>query len=151
MRAMRRAAAMLEQDLLGAPAFLMLSMVSEGALNAANASYLHAATADGLKGYIDRLPVDRAINWTSLCSQGNLLPFIPQIVAAGGHISIGLGDYPHEELGLPTNAALVSEVVRRLRSDGCEPASPDEAREMLGMRARQPATDARLDAGAAAG
>ena len=36
-------------------------------------------------------------------------------VAAGGHIAIGLGDYPYPELGTPTNAELVRAVVDRLR------------------------------------
>jgi len=137
MRAMQRAVAMLQDGLLGAPALFMLSTVAEGVLDADSARYLQPSTPEGLTSFIGRLPADASLNWTSLSYKGNLLPLIPQIVAQGGHISIGLGDYPYPELGLPTNAALVREVVRVVRSLGCETATPDAAREILGMRAAQ--------------
>ncbi len=47
--------------------------------------------------------------WTATLGGGNLLPLIPQIVAAGEHISVGIGDYAYPELGCPTNGALIAE------------------------------------------
>jgi uncharacterized protein (DUF849 family) len=51
----------------------------------------------------------------------------------GGHVSIGLGDYPYPELELPTNARLVSRVAQMAREMGREIATPQEARKMLGL------------------
>jgi len=51
----------------------------------------------------------------------------------GGHVAIGIGDYPYPELGLPTNAQLVQHVADLARSLGREVATADEARQMLGI------------------
>ncbi len=51
----------------------------------------------------------------------------------GGHVAVGLGDYPYTELGAPTNADVVREVARLARAMGREVATPDDTREMLGM------------------
>jgi uncharacterized protein (DUF849 family) len=59
-------------------------------------------------------------------------------IAAGGHVAIGIGDYPYPELGTPSNARLVEEVVKLARLVGREVATPDEARHMLGIRAATP-------------
>jgi uncharacterized protein (DUF849 family) len=135
MRAMRRTAALLADDLLGSNPVLILSMVGEAALNETNSAYLQRASLNGLNDYLRALPQDRAFRWTTLCSSGNLLPLIPQIVELGGNINLGIGDYPYPELNLPTNAELVSHVVGLVRSHGCDVASPEEAREILGLRA----------------
>jgi len=133
MRAMRRAVALLDDNLLGPDPVLMLSMVDDAALNETNIAYLQRASREGLNDYLQALPRDRSFRWTTLCSGGNLLPLIPRIVELGGNISIGLGDYPYPELGLPTNAELVRHVVRLLRSQGVDVASPEEARETLNL------------------
>jgi uncharacterized protein (DUF849 family) len=54
-------------------------------------------------------------------------------IEQGGHVAIGIGDYAYPELGYPTNAALVDEVVKLARLVGREIASPQEARKMLGI------------------
>ena len=51
----------------------------------------------------------------------------------GGHISIGLGDYPYAEYGAPTNAELIRRVREQAESMGREIATLEETREMLGM------------------
>jgi uncharacterized protein (DUF849 family) len=132
--AMRRTAALLGEGLVSGPAMMMVSMATEAA-----GDDRRVANGERVTAYEDLLAADPPHNWSALCGGGNLLPMIPRIVEAGGNLSIGIGDYPYAELGLPTNAALVGEVVRFLRSLGCEPASPAEARELLGLPARQPA------------
>ena len=55
-------------------------------------------------------------------------------IEQGGHIAIGIGDYAYPELGYPTNAALVDEVVKLARLVGREVASPEEARKILAIK-----------------
>jgi uncharacterized protein (DUF849 family) len=66
-----------------------------------------------------------------LSHAGNILPLVPEIVALGGHVSIGLGDYAYPELGRPSNADLVRRVAEISRTMGREIATPQEAREIL--------------------
>ena len=77
---------------------------------------------------------DKRIEWTVCCKHGNLFPLAMQAIAEGGHVSIGIGDYDYPELGQPTNAELVAEIVRMARLVGREIAAPDEARAILGLR-----------------
>lgn len=54
----------------------------------------------------------------------------------GGHVRVGLEDYPYYSSGEPAeNARLVERIVRIIRDLGMEPASPAEARELLGLPA----------------
>jgi uncharacterized protein (DUF849 family) len=55
------------------------------------------------------------------------------VIAQGGHISIGLGDYAYTELGQPTNADLVRRIGEIARELGREVATPAEAKQILGM------------------
>jgi 3-keto-5-aminohexanoate cleavage enzyme len=52
-------------------------------------------------------------------------------IAKGGHVSIGLGDDPYTNLGLPTNADLVRVVADLADKHGRPVASPAEARDLL--------------------
>lgn len=90
----------------------------------------HPATSAGLRAFVDNLP-PRRIEWSVLGLQTNLLDLVPEIIALGGHLSIGLGDYAYPELGRPANADLVRRVTEIARSMGREVASPAEARAML--------------------
>jgi uncharacterized protein (DUF849 family) len=95
----------------------------------------HPGTVRGMQALVEFLPAGRAVHWTVSCFGGNVLALVTSAVAAGGHISIGLGDYPYLELGMPTNAQVVAEVVRMVRAIGREPATPAEVRELLGTAA----------------
>lgn len=57
-------------------------------------------------------------------------------VSLGGHIRVGLGDHHYGEIGAPTNAGLVERAVAIARAIGREPATPDEARQICGIRPR---------------
>ena len=93
----------------------------------------HPGTPEGLDAHITFLPKDRRIVWTVVNYKGNLLLLTEKIIEAGGHVSIGLGDYPYTELGQPTNAEVVAAVVAQARALGRQPATVEETREILAM------------------
>lgn len=63
------------------------------------------------------------------------LPATTMSILLGGHVRVGLEDNLYYGPGsLTTNEALVERTVRLIRELGHEPATPAEAREMLGLR-----------------
>jgi len=57
-------------------------------------------------------------------------------IAAGGHVRVGLEDniyYDRDKTDLADNVRLVARIVRIAREMGREPATPDEARRIIGM------------------
>ena len=100
----------------------------------------HPATPAGLRAFLDTLPANRRVEWTVLCQGAGLFPLAMNAIQAGGHVAIGIGDYPYPELGAPTNADLVAEVVRMAHAVGREVATPAEAREVLALAARPSGT-----------
>jgi 3-keto-5-aminohexanoate cleavage enzyme len=65
---------------------------------------------------------------------GNLFGLAAAIISQGGHISIGLGDHPYNELGMPTNADLIRRIVSIAHECGREVATPAEAWQLLNPR-----------------
>jgi 3-keto-5-aminohexanoate cleavage enzyme len=92
-----------------------------------------AATPRQLLHMVDTLP--SGVPW-SVCAIGRQqLPMNIMAMAMGGHARTGLEDniyYRKGELAT-SNAQLVARVVRIGREMGREPASPAEAREILGL------------------
>lgn len=67
-------------------------------------------------------------------SKGNL-PCLFTALALGGGVRVGLEDTGFYEKGvMADNPMLVARAARIIREFGCEPATPDEAREMLGLK-----------------
>jgi 3-keto-5-aminohexanoate cleavage enzyme len=124
---LRTADALLDMDLVGEPAYALLVHCEGGILGG------HPANSYGLRAFRDHLPQDRHIEWTVCCKEGNLFPAAMTAIAEGGHVAIGIGDYAYPELGQPTNADLVREIVHMAKLVGREVATPEEARQMLGM------------------
>jgi uncharacterized protein (DUF849 family) len=63
------------------------------------------------------------------------LPATTQAILMGGHVRVGLEDNNYYSHGvLATNEQLVARTVRIIRELGAEPATPAEAREMLGLK-----------------
>jgi uncharacterized protein (DUF849 family) len=118
--------AFLAMGVLRAPAFAQVTL-SDVLLST------HPGTVRGMQSLVEFLPRDHDVHWCVSCFGGNLLELVPAALDAGGHVSIGLGDYPYRELGEPTNADLVAEVVRMARAAGREPATPDEVRDVLAL------------------
>lgn len=93
----------------------------------------HPGTPEGLDAHITFLPKDRRVVWTVVNYKGNLFALTEKIIRAGGHISIGLGDYPYAEFGQPTNADIIARVAEQARALGREPASVEDTRAMLAI------------------
>lgn len=123
----RLAEAFLEMDLIDEPVYLLFALSDCGYLGG------HPGTVRGLINHLDFLPQGHAIEWSVNNKVGNLFGPAALALESGGHVAIGLGDYPYTELGTPTNADVVAQVANLARCLGREPATPDEAREILGI------------------
>ncbi|MDJ0895522.1 MAG: 3-keto-5-aminohexanoate cleavage protein [Alphaproteobacteria bacterium] len=123
----RQIDALMEMGVITQPAYVCFCL-TDGIMLAG-----HPGTPEGLDAHLMFLPKNRDIVWTVVNYKGDLLRLTEKIIKAGGHISIGTGDYPYAEYGQPTNAALIERVVAQARSLGREPASVEETRAMLGM------------------
>lgn len=125
----RLLAALIDAGDLVAPVYAQVTL-SETLLST------HPGTVAGMRALLDFLP-DRTtrVEWSVLSVGGNLLPLVAPAVEAGGHIAIGLGDYPYPELGTPTNADLVRQVVGELEVLGRRPATAAEVRSSLELGA----------------
>ncbi|MGI9477645.1 MAG: 3-keto-5-aminohexanoate cleavage protein [Hyphomicrobiaceae bacterium] len=116
---------------------LILSTVCENWLASAAARTPlggHPGTLKGLQAHLDFLPPDRRIVWTVVNYGGNLLALAGTIIALGGHISIGMGDYSYPKLRAPTDAQLIERVVQIAGDVGREVATPDEAEQILAIQ-----------------
>lgn len=123
----RQAAAFMDMGLVPEPAYLLL-LLSDGIMLAG-----HPGTPEGLDAHTRFLPKDKQVVWTVCNFNGDLLRVMEKIIEEGGHISIGLGDYPYVEHGKPTNAELVRKVRRQAEAAGRGVATLDETREILAM------------------
>jgi 3-keto-5-aminohexanoate cleavage enzyme len=118
--------AFLAMGVLPSPAFAQVTL-SDVMLST------HPGTVRGMQTLVEFLPRDQQVHWSVSCFGGNLLKLVTTAVESGGHVSIGLGDYPYRELGEPTNAEVVAEVVRMVRAVGREPATPADVRDVLAI------------------
>jgi uncharacterized protein (DUF849 family) len=103
-------------------------VLSEAGLLAGN-----PGTVRGLEAMVDFIPANLQMRWSVMCVGGNLFPLVGATLERGGHIAIGLGDYPYNEIGTPRNAELVERVAEMARQIGRVIATPSEARRMLGI------------------
>ncbi len=118
---------LLETGVLQEPLYLQLLLTADGVLSG------HPATARGLDALLDFIPDGVDLEWNVLGYGANLLELADVVLERGGHFALGLGDYPYLELGMPTNADVVANLVARARAHGREPATPAQARERFGL------------------
>lgn len=89
-------------------------------------------TPRGLQQMVEEIPAG-----SELCVSGigaQQLPAVTHALLLGGHVRVGLEDNLYLRRGeLATNEALVERIVRIIRELDCEPATPAEAREILGL------------------
>lgn len=116
---------MLRQGLLDPePLFQLCMGISWGA----------PATIEGLLAMRQGLPADAA--WASFGVARAQFPIVAHAALIGGHVRVGLEDNLYIEQGVLArdNAQLVEKAVQIIRLLGFEPASSDEARQMLKLR-----------------
>jgi len=91
------------------------------------------ATPKTLLSMIDFLPEDTIFNCTAVGSAQ--LPLTTMAMLLGGCVRVGLEDNIYYGKGeFATNAQLVARTVRIAGQLGKEPATPDEARQILGLK-----------------
>ena len=119
----------LDRGMFEAPIFLQFVMGILGGI---------AAEVDNLvfmRRTADRLFGD-GYQWSVIGAGGAQMRMAALAAQMGGHVRVGLEDSLTIERGVPatSNAQQVEKVVRILREQGNAPASPAEAREMLGLK-----------------
>jgi 3-keto-5-aminohexanoate cleavage enzyme len=86
---------------------------------------------------VDHLPAQRKINWNvSVMDPKTQWQILSLAINLGGHVRVGWEDNPYlDDQGTlaTTNAQLVEKIVRIARELGREVASPEEARQILGV------------------
>ncbi|WP_290812554.1 3-keto-5-aminohexanoate cleavage protein [Halovivax sp.] len=91
------------------------------------------ATVENLAHQVRQLPDDAP--WQVIGIGRDQWPLVAAALSMGGNVRVGLEDnfyLPSGEMA-DGNAALVAEAARMARQLGREPATPDEAREILGV------------------
>lgn len=124
---MRQAYAFMDIGLVPEPAYHLFLLSGDSLLAG------HPGSAAGLSAFTGLLPATPRAVWTVCNFNGDLLPLCDGIIRQGGHVSIGLGDYPYAEYGSPGNAELIARVCKLAEAAGRAVATPAEARVMLGM------------------
>ncbi|NVO13089.1 MAG: 3-keto-5-aminohexanoate cleavage protein [Rhodoplanes sp.] len=91
------------------------------------------ATIEALLLMRDMLPKNAF--WTGFGIGGHEFPMVAQAVLLGGHVRVGLEDNLYIERGVlaPSNAALVDKALRIVEALDAVPATPDQARDLLGL------------------
>jgi uncharacterized protein (DUF849 family) len=89
-----------------------------------------------MKQAADRLFGVDSFQWSVLAAGRHQMPFLTQAALMGGHVRVGLEDSLFIGRGklAASNAEQVEKIVRILDEMGHEPASPAEARKMLGLK-----------------
>jgi uncharacterized protein (DUF849 family) len=92
-----------------------------------------------MKRTADRLFGPENFQWSVLAAGRHQMPFLTQAALMGGNVRVGLEDSLFIERGklAVSNAQQVVKIRRILAEMGLEPASPDEARRMLGLKGRE--------------
>lgn len=89
-----------------------------------------------LKMTADRLFGPENFQWSVLAAGRHQMPFLTQAALMGGHVRVGLEDSLFISRGIfaKSNAQQVEKIVRIIREMGNEPATPAEARALLGLK-----------------
>ncbi len=97
------------------------------------------ATAKAIVFLRDLLPEDAT--WSAFGIGRHQFPMVEAAVDLGGHVRVGLEDNLYLEAGVFAldNAALVTRAAEIVNNRGCRVATPEEARELLGLGQRRQA------------
>lgn len=79
----------------------------------------------------------KGVNWTGFGIAKDQMPMVAQAVLLDGHVRVGLEDNLYLDRGVfATNPQLVERAVSIIENLGCSVATPEEAREILGLKSR---------------
>jgi uncharacterized protein (DUF849 family) len=123
----RLALRLVEEGVLKTPAMFQLCLgVPWGA----------PATTEAMILMRDMLP--QGAFWTGFGIGGRQFAMLAQAILLGGHVRVGLEDNLYIERGVfaKNNAELVAKAVRIVHALDCVPATPDDARTILGLKDR---------------
>ncbi|MDH3660034.1 MAG: 3-keto-5-aminohexanoate cleavage protein [Alphaproteobacteria bacterium] len=127
----RLAKDMLKDGVLAAPALFQMVM---------GIRYGFAGDVETLLYAVNQLPTESrrpgAARWAAMGISRMSLPTVAMASMLGGHVRVGLEDNLYIRKGelAPSNAALVERAVQILDLLGASPATPSEAREILGLK-----------------
>jgi uncharacterized protein (DUF849 family) len=121
---------LLSEGLLEPPLYLQFVMGILGAIQPTFSDLIH------LKETADRLFGPDKYQWSAFGAGRAEFPICTAAVLMGGNCRVGLEDNLNISKGqlAKSNAELVEKMVRILREFSLEPATPDEAREILGIK-----------------
>ncbi len=125
----RLARELIDEGVLGGPGFFQVVL---------GVKYAAPATPDAMAFLTSLLPP--GCQWGAFGISRWAFPMLAQSFLRGGHVRVGLEDNLYLERGVlaPDNAALVTKAVRMIRDLGGAVATPNEAREILGLKKRAP-------------
>lgn len=90
------------------------------------------ATVENLQYLVNKIP--QGSTWSAFGVGRQHLPILFAALALGGNIRVGLEDNVYYSKGVPaTNVMLVERAVQAVKVFGKEPATPDQARKILGI------------------
>ncbi len=119
---------------------LARDLLNQGILDSPPLFQLCLGTAYGAPARIETLIHMRDLlpagaQWAAFGISRWEMPIVAAAIQLGGHVRVGLEDNIYLERGVlaPSNAALVEKAVQIIRLLGYDVASPDEARETLGL------------------
>ena len=93
----------------------------------------HAAVTAAYDVYTGLVPDDVPFTWFSYTNGPSHWSMTRLALERGAHVRVGLGDHPVDDDGTrPTNAEVVRKVVEIAAAAGRPPATPAEARVILG-------------------
>ncbi len=120
-----------DRGLVQGPIFLQFVMGVLGGIGADPENLVY------MKHVADKLFGDQ-YNWSILGAGRNQIPLATQALLMGGNVRVGLEDSLHIEHGklATSNAQQVTKIRNIIESLGYEIASPDEARQMLGLKGK---------------
>jgi uncharacterized protein (DUF849 family) len=116
---------LLDDGVLKGPGFFQLVLGVNYGAAATPQTLVHASSL-----------VPNGAKWAAFGVGSAEYPMLAQSLLLGGHVRVGLEDNLYLKRGVlaPSNAALVAKAVDLMEHFGIEPATPDEARELLALR-----------------
>ena len=123
---LRLAVALVEEGLVASPGFFQFAL-----------GLRWGAPSDMATMLLMRNMLPKDAVWVAFGAGAEQMQVAARSVMLGGHVRVGLEDNLYRRRGvLATNAELVEDAIRLVETLGAKPATPAEARALLGLRNR---------------